>query len=251
MPIHGEPASGKQAEPVPLHATGPETTGVVGDTAGPTDNGQQAARTDSLAHPLLTRRQIQTRADIHRVAIDLAMAKPVSEITVEEIAKAAGVSRRTFFNYFASKDDAFVPAVSEIPADIADAFVRGEGENADLLTAASALLQARASYLGPSLASHRNLIDVKHDNPQLHPLFMKAVRTFELKLRGLLAQRLGRDEEDPEVVASACLISSVEKASLDVWLHSEPQRSFGEVVDQLLAGLRAAIAGSVLDSAHT
>jgi mycofactocin system transcriptional regulator len=46
-----------------------------------------------------------SRADLERVALDLFAAQGFAETTVEQIADAAGIGRRTFFRYFASKND--------------------------------------------------------------------------------------------------------------------------------------------------
>jgi AcrR family transcriptional regulator len=54
---------------------------------------------------LQVRKQQLVRDAIFDAAIDLFAAKGFDETTVEEVAKAAGVSRRSFFRYFASKDD--------------------------------------------------------------------------------------------------------------------------------------------------
>ena len=43
---------------------------------------------------------------IHAAASELALKHGLADTTVEMIADHAGVSRRTFFNYFASKEDA-------------------------------------------------------------------------------------------------------------------------------------------------
>jgi AcrR family transcriptional regulator len=54
---------------------------------------------------LQARKQQVVRNAIYNAAIELFAAKGFDETTVEEVAKAAGVSRRSFFRYFASKDD--------------------------------------------------------------------------------------------------------------------------------------------------
>jgi AcrR family transcriptional regulator len=54
---------------------------------------------------LQLRKQQMVRGAIYDAAIKLFAEKGFDETTVEEVAQAAGVSRRSFFRYFASKDD--------------------------------------------------------------------------------------------------------------------------------------------------
>jgi AcrR family transcriptional regulator len=54
---------------------------------------------------LRIRKQQVVRDAIFEAAIELFALKGFDETTVEEVAEAAGVSRRSFFRYFASKDD--------------------------------------------------------------------------------------------------------------------------------------------------
>src|SRR5579859_2852707 len=54
---------------------------------------------------LQSRKRQLVRDAIYDTAIELFAKKGFDETTVEEVAEAAGISRRSFFRYFESKDD--------------------------------------------------------------------------------------------------------------------------------------------------
>jgi TetR/AcrR family transcriptional regulator, regulator of mycofactocin system len=51
------------------------------------------------------RRPVTSRADLEHVAFDLFERQGFERTTVDDIARAAGIGRRTFFRYFPSKND--------------------------------------------------------------------------------------------------------------------------------------------------
>lgn len=55
---------------------------------------------------LRERRRERTWKAIHEAAVDLVKKKGLKQTTTDEIAEQAGISARTFFNYFPTKEDA-------------------------------------------------------------------------------------------------------------------------------------------------
>lgn len=58
--------------------------------------------------PLRERRRQETALQIQRATLELAMAAGLEAVTTDDIAVAAGVSTRTFFNYYPNKEAAAI-----------------------------------------------------------------------------------------------------------------------------------------------
>lgn len=64
---------------------------------------------DGVRHGLRERRRLDTEHEIHEAALALFEEQGLRGTTVQQIADRAGVSHRTFFRYFASKEQAAIP----------------------------------------------------------------------------------------------------------------------------------------------
>lgn len=69
-----------------------------------------------------TRRAVRT--EILDAAMQLFLRQGFEATTIEEIAQTAGISRRSYFRYFTSKDEALAEALSSIGRTIAEAVAR-------------------------------------------------------------------------------------------------------------------------------
>jgi AcrR family transcriptional regulator len=73
---------------------------------------------------LRERKKLATRRSLRRHALDLVAKRGFANVTVEDIAEAADVSPRTFFNYFPSKEAALFGADPDRAATLRERLVR-------------------------------------------------------------------------------------------------------------------------------
>lgn len=99
---------------------------------------------------------------IHEAAYRLAREGGPASVTIDAISERAGVSRRTFFNYFASKEDAILGLTPlHIPDDARAAFVEAPTDEALARVAHLLLAIVRTGRLGTVMTSveRRDLLD--------------------------------------------------------------------------------------------
>ena len=199
-----------------------------------------------MASGLRERKKAETRRALASAALRLARELGPDGVTVEAIAEAAGVSPRTFFNYFASKDDAIVNiSPTEQSMLLADLCDRPEDEPP--LDALRAMVQAAAERF----AEDADEMLVRHRLAQEHPsLAMRRSARFAEVERALaeeIARRTGLDVDAdtyPALVVAAAL--GALRVATAVWNETGRTRPLPELVDQafdqLAAGLNRAAA---------
>jgi AcrR family transcriptional regulator len=144
--------------------------------------------TDVAEPGLRERKRLATRRAIQVAALHLVHERGLDNVTVDEISRAADVSPRTFFNYFATKEEALVGEGPRYPSEHAvEAFVTGRG---DLLQGIGALMTDAAA---DALNDHE-IVQLRKslatDYPHLTVLRMQTFRAFEQQLVELVARRL-------------------------------------------------------------
>lgn len=142
---------------------------------------------------LRERKKRQTRQRIHRAALELAIQHGPDGVTADDIAAAAGISPRTFFNYFDTKDEAFVGGGGRAPETVADDLrARPAGER--VVGSLHAIFRHRLQVLLEDVESWRLRRELAARAPELGRAMLGSTAQIERRLVEVAVERAGSDE---------------------------------------------------------
>jgi mycofactocin system transcriptional regulator len=169
-----------------------------------------------------------THAQIESVALALFSERGFEETTVDDIAAAVGVARRTIFRYFASKNDMVWGDFNAVIVRLRDAFA-AEPDDAPLTEALRRAVVASNRYDPEQLPDLRIRMSLITTVPALQGHSMLRYAAWRNAVAELAAPRMGAkpDALGPQALGSAALGASM--AAFDRWV-SNP----GEDLEQCL-----------------
>jgi AcrR family transcriptional regulator len=206
---------------------------------------------------LRERKRAATRGAITAAARALTSERGLNGYTVEEVCEAAGISRRTFFNYFPAKEDAIIGhADDDVPADVIEEFVAGgadspAGEISPTLFRDLVKLSLRlAEGMSASEEETRELIAVVKKEPQLILRIIGVTEQREAQFARDVARREGVTPDHPVVQMAVVLLSTIARKSSMAYFSDGNTRSYR---DLLLENISAAslLFSQPLDSTAT
>ncbi|MFF1827898.1 TetR/AcrR family transcriptional regulator [Paenarthrobacter sp. NPDC058040] len=193
---------------------------------------------------LRERKRVATRLAITAVARNLTAERGLNGYTVEEVCEDAGISRRTFFNYFHSKEDAVIGAFSDdLPQDALDVFNRNEARRTDGIsgTLLSALFHLTVDIVERSTISraevHQLIAAIKAE-PQLLGRMTLEGEARERQFMELIAAREGLSPEHPEIIMASAVFGAVSKKTSQQFFSEDNTRPYRELLEQNLAAAR-------------
>ncbi|MBF4136863.1 TetR/AcrR family transcriptional regulator [Streptomyces albidoflavus] len=170
---------------------------------------------------LRERKKAATRQAVHEAAMRLTRAHGLDHVTVEAIADAAGISRRTFSNYFAGKEDALLYGKEQYIQRLLDA-VRdrpAEESNWQALRAATQVL--RDPRLDPPRREWAQQTRLAMSHPSLLGRQLSTLATFESDLATTLTARSPTDPVRARVMAAAFLVAL--RIAMQLWIEENEQ----------------------------
>lgn len=202
---------------------------------------------------LRERKRAATRLAIQRAALQVVRERGLDRATVDEIARIADVSPRTFFNYFPTKEDAILGDVPTLEGEPeVERFVADRGP---ILRGLGRVLAAGSAHLmsDPELLMERRAVTKLH--PELGVRRMATVHRFEQELVAIAERRLRSEHPalpDGETASRARLVALTAFAFVRhawfAWLeHPEDSAPLSDLVEhsfdvgiELIASSRAA-----------
>ncbi|WP_122619162.1 TetR/AcrR family transcriptional regulator [Streptomyces sp. Tu 4128] len=194
---------------------------------------------------LRERKKRATRAALAEAAVRLAAEHGAEKVTVEAISAAAGVSVRTFFNYFDTRDDAFVV----IDADAGARMRRAVLDAPPALSPLEALREAMAAELAEAEQQHelwRLHAEVLHASPHLLARGVGAHMAAEADLADALAERLrgtGAEGAAPGLYPRllAAVAGAAVRTSVEHWSAHQQEAAFIDVFHEVFTLLSAGL----------
>lgn len=172
------------------------------------------------------RKKRELRDELSLTTVLLARECGLANVRVADIVERVGVSRRTFTNYFASKEDAIADRHVQRTREAAEALRERPADEPlwDALTAV--IVEPYAGWSGATSVRPKDeqdsLIAVL-SMPDMQTAVARGSFVANEVLAEAIADRLGTDETRdiyPRLAANAALTTQL--VTLDYWLHAEP-----------------------------
>lgn len=190
---------------------------------------------------LRERKKIARRDALVTATRDLVLEHGLDGVTVEQVCEVVGVSPRTFFNYFASKEDAVLGhTLDDVSTDgeVYRIFVAG-GPTGDLLTDATEILRAVTDDPRISAADMDVLMTLVQREPRLLERHVFWIETQRSVIEQLVVERAESVPSalDPAVVAT--VLMSLFRAIAVAWASDGHRGRPSDHIPHVVAQLRS------------
>ncbi len=187
---------------------------------------------------LRERKRAQTRARIIDGALKLFVRRGFEAVTLDDIAAAAGISRRTFFHYFESKEDLAFAWLDSTSDDIVAAVGRARADQKLLAMAANAIAACAAPYGRDEAFALARLVQ---ETPALRDRSQMKYGRLEVALAEALAARKGLKKDDLKARLAAMTAVGAMRVASQRWYESGGKEDMAAFSRRIVKALAAAL----------
>lgn len=186
------------------------------------------------------RKRQLVRDELADAALRLLARQGFDSTTVEEIVAAAGVSRRTFFRYFQSKEDVIVQMLTDTGAELCAALrSRPAGE-----PPAVAVRQAFTAFLdktGEDRDKTLRLTQLMLGSPALLARFLERQAQWQADIAEVLAGRSSGERRDLHAAIAAGVALTAFNTALTRWAAVGGAEDLAGLIDETFAVVAPAL----------
>lgn len=199
---------------------------------------------DSSSAPTIRERTRRiAQAELTVVAQDLFREFGYEDTTVDQIATAAGMSRRTFFRYFGSKEDLVIGKYDLFGDRVAEAF-DDRPTDEPVWTSMRRVFDLALDYVQDEEQRERNdaMDRIVNSSPHLQARYLEKMQRVQDLLVGRVADRMSSttDPDDPRPAALVGAAFACMQAARKSWLNTDQSQPFGDYLDQAMSAVQLA-----------
>lgn len=183
-------------------------------------------------------RRHETSSRITHCARVLADQHGLDGFTMDDLAAAADVSRRTLFNYFPGKDAAVLGEKPPVDDDLLETFRKG-GPTGHLVSDIVALVDALLDTTQFDRDEMALVNRVMHDNPRLIALAKQDFESHCEEFCEATAVREGAAYDDIRARVVVRVVAALFEASLNYYLE-HPDEELADLFNRSIGALRSA-----------
>jgi AcrR family transcriptional regulator len=192
--------------------------------------------------PIRERTRQIAQTELTSVAQDLFLEQGYDDTTVDQIAAAAGMSRRTFFRYFASKDDLVIGKYDLFADRMADA-LDARPDDEPVWESLRRVFDIALDYVEDSHQRARNdaMEAIVRRTPQLTARYLEKMQRVQEFLIGRVGARLRdwtAESNDPRPAAVVGAAFACMQAARQAYLASDRSTPFGDYLDAAMQAFR-------------
>ncbi|GAA0914233.1 TetR family transcriptional regulator [Virgisporangium ochraceum] len=184
------------------------------------------------------RQRAALRAEITATACALFVEQGFDATTVDQIVETVGISRRSFFRYFGSKEDVLLGDLAARGDAVARGLAARPADEDPWTALRNAMLDAAPETFADPLADLA-VARMMHGSPTLRARLFEKRQHWRDALVPLVADRVGGP--DAVFTASAvvsAVLSCVDTAS-DAWVASDGKADMADLYDRAVVAIRS------------
>jgi AcrR family transcriptional regulator len=177
-------------------------------------------------------KQQAVQREIRRCAFELFVNQGFESTTVEQIAEAAGISRRTYFRYFETKEDVVIVAL-HIGGETLEEMVRARPMDEDAWTAARRSLADLLVHFQIMSERSWEILNLIQSTPRLRARFLLERESWISRISAVLLER-GTPEKDAAIISNVA--GGILAYTYERW-HEDPNIDPGMVIHEAYEAL--------------